>query len=88
MDKGYDFKDGEVQKIKKRLQKQENLKNSLRIMQISKSLWQRICKASYVIRRQLLRTIELDFQYLGLDRRIYPRTDRLLKYIQQSKLFD
>jgi len=87
MDKGYDFKDGEVQKIKKRLQKQENLKNSLRIMQISKSLWQRICKASYVIRRQLLRTIELDIQYLGLDCRIYPRTDRLFTCIITDLLF-
>lgn len=87
-DKGYDFKDAEVQKIKKREQKQENLKKTLRILSITQSLWQRICKASYAIRRQLLRTIALDIQYLGLDCRIYPRTDRLLKYIQQSKLFD
>ncbi|MBI0393483.1 protein rep [Acinetobacter bereziniae] len=84
---GYAFKDREVQRIKKREQRKIFYENSIKVLTLTKEIWHRICRASYTIRSQLLRAIELDIQYLSLDTCTYPRTDRLLKYIANTKLY-
>lgn len=86
--KGYDFKDRAVQKVKKQIQKQVWLAKRNLVAQIDHPLWLRICRKPYVLQHQLLQSIELDIKYGIAECRIYPRTDRLLKYIRQSKLYD
>ena len=86
--KGYDFKDRAVQKVKKQIQKQVWLAKRHLVAQIDHPLWLRICRKPYVLQHQLLQSIELDIKYGIAECRIYPRTDRLLKYIRQSKLYD
>lgn len=85
--KGYDFKDRAVQKVKKQIQKQVWLAKRNLVAQIDCPLWLRICRKSFVL-EQLLQSVELDIKYGTAECRIYPRTDRLLKYIRQSKLYD
>lgn len=85
--KGYDFKDRAVQKVKKQIQKQVWLAKRNLVAQIDYPLWLRICRKSFVL-EQLLQSVDLDIKYGTAECRIYPRTDRLLKYIRQSKLYD
>lgn len=85
---GYDFKNREVQKIKKQEQRKIFYENSIKVLTLTKETWLRICRASYIIRSQIIRAIEMDIQYLGINSRIYPRTDRLIKYILQSELYE